>query len=694
MDRKIASAKAKALVAKMTLEEKMSQLRYQAPAIPRLGIHEYNWWNEALHGVARAGTATSFPQAIGMAAMFDDELLERIGDAIATEGRAKYNAHTGEGDRTQYKGLTFWSPNINIFRDPRWGRGHETYGEDPYLTGRLGKAFINGLQGHGETMKAAACAKHFAVHSGPEANRHSFDAIATPKDMEETYLRAFEECVREAKVESVMGAYNRVNGEPSCGSKTLLVDILRGKWGFEGHVVSDCGAISDFHTGHFVTNTPAESAALGVKMGCDLNCGGIYAHLMSAYEQGLVSEADITTAAEHLFTSRYMLGIMGEGSEYDAIPYEKVECQEHLDLAKTAAHKSCVLLKNDGLLPLDLDKVSTVGVIGPNADNRESLLGNYYGTASRNITALTGIQNAMAGHGRVLYAEGCQLWREHSDHNGPGEQLAEAIIVAKHSDVVVLVLGLDWTLEGEQGDANNFSASGDKFDLQLPPVQRELMEKILEVGKPTVVLLMAGSAVDVSLAQEKANAVMLTWYPGAGGGDAVADLLFGKVSPSGKLPLTFYHNEALAEMPDFTDYSMANRTYRYYTGTPLYPFGYGLTYSDVEVTGLSAVKTAATVTVENKGSRATEEVVQLYIKDNASSDTPTNPILCGFKRVRLEAGEAKTLEVAIDPRALTVVNDAGERIPGSGSWTLYAGLGQPDKRTEELTGKTALSVQI
>ena len=694
MDRKIASAKAKALVAKMTLEEKMSQLRYQAPAIPRLGIHEYNWWNEALHGVARAGTATSFPQAIGMAAMFDDELLERIGDAIATEGRAKYNAHTGEGDRTQYKGLTFWSPNINIFRDPRWGRGHETYGEDPYLTGRLGKAFINGLQGHGETMKAAACAKHFAVHSGPEANRHSFDAIATPKDMEETYLRAFEECVREAKVESVMGAYNRVNGEPSCGSKTLLVDILRGKWGFEGHVVSDCGAISDFHTGHFVTNTPAESAALGVKMGCDLNCGGIYAHLMSAYEQGLVSEADITTAAEHLFTSRYMLGIMGEGSEYDAIPYEKVECQEHLDLAKTAAHKSCVLLKNDGLLPLDLDKVSTVGVIGPNADNRESLLGNYYGTASRNITALTGIQNAMAGHGRVLYAEGCQLWREHSDHNGPGEQLAEAIIVAKHSDVVVLVLGLDWTLEGEQGDANNFSASGDKFDLQLPPVQRELMEKILEVGKPTVVLLMAGSAVDVSLAQEKANAVMLTWYPGAGGGDAVADLLFGKVSPSGKLPLTFYHNEALAEMPDFTDYSMANRTYRYYTGTPLYPFGYGLTYSDVEVTGLSAVKTAATVTVENKGSRATEEVVQLYIKDNASSDTPTNPILCGFKRVRLEAGEAKTLEVAIDPRALTVVNDAGERIPGSGSWTLYAGLGQPDQRTEELTGNAAVSTQI
>ena len=694
MDRKIAAAKARALVAQMTLEEKMSQLRYDAPAIPRLGIHTYNWWNEALHGVARAGTATSFPQAIGMAAMFDDELLEKLGDVAATEARAKYNAQTAENDRGIYRGLTFWSPNINIFRDPRWGRGHETYGEDPYLTARLGKAYINGLQGHGQTMKAAACAKHFAVHSGPEASRHSFDAIATPKDMEETYLRAFEECVKDARVESVMGAYNRVNGEASCGSKTLLVDTLRGKWGFEGHVVSDCGAISDFHTGHFVTGTPAESAALAVKMGCDLNCGQMYHHLMSAYEQGLVSEEEITTAAERLFTTRYLLGIMGEGCEFDSIPYTMVECQEHLDLAKTAAHKACVLLKNDGLLPLDPDKVGTIGVIGPNADNRESLLGNYYGTASRNVTALTGIQNAMAGHGRVLYAEGCQLWREHSDHGVPGDQLPEAVIVAKNSDVVVLVLGLDWTLEGEQGDNNNFNASGDKYNLLLPPVQRELMEKVLAVGKPTIVLLMCGSAVDVSLAQEKANAVLLPWYPGAGGGDAVADILFGRVSPSGKLPLTFYHNEALAEMPDFTDYSMENRTYRYYTGTPLYPFGYGLTYSNVAATAVTATREAATVTLENKGGRATEEVVQLYIRDELSPDAPTNPILCGFRRVALEAGEVKTVEVAIDPMAFTVVNQAGQRIPGSGSWTLYAGLGQPDKRTEELTGNTCVSTRI
>ena len=695
MDRKTAAAKAKALVSQMTLEEKVSQMCYRAPAIPRLGIHEYNWWNEALHGVARAGTATSFPQAIGMAAMFDDELLERIGDAIATEGRAKYNAHTAEGDRTQYKGLTFWSPNINIFRDPRWGRGHETYGEDPYLTARLGKAFINGLQGHGDTLKAAACAKHFAVHSGPEADRHSFDAIATPKDMEETYLRAFEDCVRDAKVESVMGAYNRVNGEPSCGSKTLLVDLLRGKWGHEGHVVSDCWAIHDFYEGHGVCKTPAEAAALAVKMGCDLNCGDTYLHMRSAYEQGLVTEEDITACAERLFTSRYMLGIMEDGCEFDNIPFEVIECEEHLNLAREATRRACVLLKNDGLLPLNPDTVGTIGVIGPNANSRRALIGNYYGHSSRYITALEGIQDAMAGKGRVLYSEGCHMWdRRLEGLSWSNDRLSEAITVAKHSDVVVLVVGLDETMEGEQGDTGNFSASGDKYDLMLPKSQQILMDKVLEVGKPTIVLLMAGSAIDLSDVHDRASAVMLTWYPGARGGQAVADLLFGKASPSGKLPLTFYHNEALAEMPDFTDYSMANRTYRYYTGTPLYPFGYGLTYGDVSVTGLSAVRAAATVTVENKGGVATEDVIQLYIKDNESADAPTNPILCGFQRVALAAGESKTVEVAIDPAAFTVVNDAGEKIPGSGNWTLYAGIGQPDARTEELTGKKALSVKL
>ena len=694
MTREEAKKKAHALVAQMTLEEKASQLRYDAPAIERLGIPAYNWWNEALHGVARAGTATSFPQAIGMAAMFDDALLEQLGDVAATEGRAKYNALSAEGDRDIYKGLTFWSPNINIFRDPRWGRGHETYGEDPYLTARLGKAYVNGLQGHGEVMKTAACAKHLAVHSGPEALRHRFNAEATPKDMEETYLPAFEACIVDAKVESVMGAYNRTNGEPCCGSKALLVDTVRGKWGFEGHVVSDCWAIRDFHEGHMVTQTPAQSAALAMEMGCDLNCGNTYLYMMQAVEQGLVTEEQITASAERLFTTRYLLGIMGEGSEYDAIGYDAIECDKHLQLAQKAALESCVLLKNDGLLPLNPDTVGTIGVIGPNANSRVALIGNYHGTASRYTTVLEGIQDAMAGKGRVLYSEGCHLFKDRVEHLAwADDRYSEAVAVAKNSNVVVLALGLDETLEGEEGDTGNAAASGDKLDLLLPEPQRGLLHKVLEVGKPTIVLLLAGSAIDLSEAQEKASAVMLCWYPGAGGGKAVADLLFGKVSPSGKLPVTFYHNDALAEMPDFTDYSMKNRTYRYYTGTPLYPFGYGLTYGDVNVTGLTADRTAAAVTLENRGA-ATEEVVQLYIHDNGSAHAPTNPILCGFLRVTMGEDETKTVTVPIDPAALTVVNDAGERIPGSGSWTLYAGLGQPDERTAQLTGKKALSIEL
>ena len=694
MDRTTAQKKAAALVAQMTVEEKASQLRYDAPAIDRLGIPAYNWWNEALHGVARAGTATSFPQAIGMAAMFDDVLLERLGDVAATEGRAKYNAVSAENDRDIYKGLTFWSPNINIFRDPRWGRGHETYGEDPYLTARLGRAYVRGLQGQGETMKAAACAKHLAVHSGPEALRHRFNAEATPKDMEETYLRAFEACIRDEKVEAVMGAYNRTNGEPCCGSKTLLVDTVRGRWGFEGHIVSDCWAIRDFHEGHMVTQTPEQSAALAMEMGCDLNCGNTYLYMMRAYEQGLVTEEQITRAAERLFTTRYMLGIMGEGSEFDKIPYEAVECPEHLALAQEAARKSCVLLKNDGLLPLNPEMAGTIGVIGPNANSRIALIGNYHGTASRYTTVLEGIQDAMEGHGRVLYSDGCHLFKEKTEPLAWDEdRLAEAVAVAKRSNTVILVLGLDETLEGEEGDTGNAAASGDKLDLLLPAPQRKLMTAVLDVGKPTVVLLMAGSAIDLSEAQQKANAILLTWYPGAGGGKAVADLLFGKASPSGKLPVTFYHNEALSEMPDFTDYSMKNRTYRYYEGEALYPFGYGLTYGDVMITELSANRESAYVVVENRG-RATEEVIQLYIHDEGSADAPCNPILCGFQRIALEAGESKQVFIPIDPYALTVVTETGRRIPGSGNWKLYAGLGQPDKRTEELTGKTTLFVHV
>ena len=584
MTRDEARRKAEELVSRMTVEERAGQLRFDAPAIERLGIPAYNWWNEALHGLARGGTATSFPQAIGMAAMFDDGLLEKIADAISAEARAKYNALSAEGDRDIYHGLTMWSPNINIFRDPRWGRGHETYGEDPYLTATLGCAFVRGLQGKGDTLKTAACAKHFAVHSGPEAQRHSFNAVATPKDMEETYLPAFRALVQDAGVEAVMGAYNRTNGEPCCANGPLMAK-LRDEWNFQGHFVSDCWAIRDFHQNHGVTGMPAESVTLALKAGCDLNCGCTYQHILKALELGMISEEDITRSAVRLFTTRFLLGTLGEeGSEYDAIPYSMVECPDHLALAHRAALESCVLLKNSGILPLNPEDGSTIGVIGPNANSRVALVGNYHGTASRYVTVLEGIQDLTAGKCRILYSEGCALSEDRVEPLAQeNDRIAEAVAVAKNSDKVILVLGLDETLEGEQGDTGNSSFSGDKENLLLPWTQRLLMKRVLDVGKPTMVVLMAGSAIDLTVAQDKAEAILLSWYPGAGGGRAVAELLFGKESPSGKLPLTFYRDDALLEMPQFTDYAMAGRTYRYYQGTPVYPFGYGLSYSSFTV---------------------------------------------------------------------------------------------------------------
>ena len=694
MNREEARKKAEALVAQMDVLEAASQLRYDAPAIERLGIPAYNWWNEALHGVARAGTATSFPQAIALAAAFDPELLQRLGDVAATEGRAKYNEAAAQGDRDIYKGLTFWSPNINIFRDPRWGRGHETYGEDPHLTTQLGKAYIHGLQGDGEYLKSAACAKHFAVHSGPEALRHSFNVDVDPKDLWETYLPAFEAAVKEADVESVMGAYNAVNGEPCCGSTLLLKEILREKWGFEGHVVSDCWAVRDFHENHKVTDSPSESTAMALKAGTDLNCGCTYRCLITALAEKRVTEEEIRQSAVRLFTTRYLLGIMGEHTEYDCIPYTAVECKEHLAAAREAAEKSIVLLKNNGILPLNRQDYPTIGVIGPNADSRVALIGNYHGTSSRYITVLEGIQDAVGEEGRVLYSQGCHLFKDRVEPLAQeNDRLSEALTVARNSDVTVLVLGLDETLEGEEGDTGNADASGDKQSLLLPEPQRILAEAVLDTGKPVILCVMAGSALDVSRYEGRAAAVLQLWYPGARGGRTVADILFGSVSPSGKLPVTFYYNSALEQMPPFTDYTMRERTYRYYTGKPLYPFGYGLTYGDTRATAVTADRAAARVTVRNDGAD-TGDVIQLYIRDNASPDAPVNPVLCGFQRVFLKQGQELEVEIPIDPNAFTVVNARGERIDGSGSWTLYAGFGQPDSRTEELTGKACVSCRI
>ena len=700
MNRAEARAKAQALVAQMTLEEVTGQLRFDAPAIERLGVPSYNWWNEALHGVARAGTATSYPQAIALAASFDPEMVKELGDISATEGRAKYNASFAHGDHDIYKGLTFWSPNINIFRDPRWGRGHETFGEDPVLTEEIGCAYVRGLQGEGETLKSAACAKHFAVHSGPEALRHSFDAKATKKDMHETYLPAFKALVQKANVESVMGAYNRTNGEPCCASRALMVDLLRGEWGFEGHYVSDCWAVRDFHENHKVTEGPQQSTALALSMGCDVNCGCTYQHLLAACKNGLIDESYIRTSAVRLFTTRYLLGIMPEQeTEFDKIPYTAVECKAHIDKAHEASVKSCVLLKNDGMLPLDLEKIQTLGVIGPNANSRVSLIGNYHGTSSRYITVLEGLQDALCDTDvRVLYSEGCHLFRDRVENLGqPGDRLSEALTVAENSDAVVLVVGLDETLEGEEGDTGNADASGDKLSLLLPESQRKLMDAVLSTGKPTVIVLMAGSAIDLQDAGVKANAVLLPWYPGARGGKAVAEILLGKASPSGKLPVTFYRNAQLDEMPAFTDYAMKGRTYRYVENEPLYPFGYGLTYGDVSVTASKAKKTddgvAVSVTARNGGSVDTQEVIEVYCQNAGSENAPRNPRLCAFARVSVPAGESVTAELAIPGERLMVVGEDGRRVT-EGELVFYAGVGQPDALTERLTGHKAVSFTL
>ena len=699
MTREEARRRAREFVGQMTVEERASQLRYDAPAIERLGVPAYNWWGEALHGVARAGVATSFPQAIAMAATFDTELLRKAGDVAATEGRAKYNAYSSEDDRDIYKGLTFWSPNVNIFRDPRWGRGQETYGEDPYLTSRLGVAYVEGLQGDDDVLKSAACAKHFAVHSGPEAVRHEFNATATKKDMAETYLPAFKACVQEAGVEAVMGAYNRTNGEPCCGSKTLMQDILRGEWKFEGHYVSDCWAIKDFHERHMVTHTMEESAALALKTGCDINCGVTYLYLLKALEQGLVTEEEITEAAVRAFTARYLLGLF-DGSKYDEIPYEKVECEEHLEVAQQLARESVVLLKNDGVLPLKDVAGKTIGVIGPNANSREALVGNYHGTSSRYITVLEGIQDKVGHNGRVLHSEGSHLFKDRVENLAwENDRVAEAVTVAKHSDVVVLCVGLNETLEGEEGDTGNSYASGDKADLLLPEPQRKLMEAVFAVGKPVVVCLMAGSAIDLSEAQEKAAAVLQLWYPGARGGKAVADILFGECSPSGKLPVTFYRS--LDELPAFEDYSMRGRTYRYMEQEALYPFGYGLTYGDVQVEHANVLSkdgksgdVTVHVAVKNAGDTATGDVIQIYVKDQKSPHAVPNHSLCAFERVYLEAGESRELDLVVSGNAFLVVDEEGTFVSGSGSCVLYVGTGQPDQRTAALTGKKCVEIAV
>ncbi|MBQ7923594.1 MAG: glycoside hydrolase family 3 C-terminal domain-containing protein [Clostridia bacterium] len=682
--------RAASLVSRMTVEEKISQLLYNSPAIERLGIREHNWWNEASHGLARSGMATVFPHAIALASTFDPALIGKIGDAVSTEARAKYNNSAEHGDFDIYKNLTFWTPNINIFRDPRWGRGQETFGEDPYLTAMLGVSYIKGLQGDGAFLKSAACAKHFAVHSGPESLRHSFNAEVSEHDLWETYLPAFEWAVK-AGVAGVMGAYNRTDGEPCCASGKLMQEILRDQWHFDGYYVSDCGAIRDISENHHFVETLPEAAAAALTKGCHLNCGEAYVHLMEAYEQDLITEDDITEAAVKLFEIRHLLGEFEEVRPYSDIPFDKLDCAEHRELNLTAAEQCLVLLKNDGFLPLDPDTSCKIAVIGPNAMSVTALEGNYNGMASEYITVADGVRRVFR-NAHVRAAKGCNIWTANkNDCSGFTNMISEGVAYAKNADITVLVLGLDCHIEGEEnGIQNAFFDGGDKKQLALPPTQMELAEKVCDVCENVIVITLAGSAVDLGeKLTSHARAIIHGWYPGAVGGLAAARLIAGKYSPSGKLPLTFYRSETV--LPPITDYAMTERTYRYFTGKPLYPFGYGLSYtsfaySDVKLAQETGEAYEISCTLTNTGSREGIEKVQVYAS-YTDSRTPV-PLyqLCGLASVKLDAGESASVSVKVDKYWVKAVLADGTRTEPDGEIVFHVGGHQPDTVSCELLG--------
>ena len=815
------------LISRMTLKEKISQMVYDAPAVERLGIPKYNWWNECLHGMGRAGMATVFPQAIGLAATWNVELMHQVATAISDEARAKHHETIRRSIREIYTGLTFWSPNINIFRDPRWGRGQETYGECPYLTARLGVAFVKGLQGDDPRyLKLVATPKHYAVHSGPEPDRHHFDAQADERDLHETYLPQFEATIREAGAFSIMGAYNRTNGEPCCASPTLLEQILRQEWGFEGFVVSDCGAIQDIYAHHQIVETPEQAAAMAVKEGCDLNCGETYPALLAAVEQGLISEQEIDRAVRRLFTARFRLGMFDPSEQvaYAQIPYTVIDSPKHRELALRTAQESIVLLKNeDNLLPLKKD-LESLAVIGPNADDLLVLLGNYNGTPRKAVTPLDGIRQRLGSATRVYYAQGCEradgvpplsvipptylrpavadanqagltaafyenlkfegepvrtqvdpvvdfVWKDTTPLSGqmagrfavrwtgflvppvtgtyklgvngfsdyslyldgeliaefrgihhpiiitkdvkleagrlydlrleyvnrgldPQVQLlwsipdidygAEAMEIAAKAEVVILVMGLSPTLEGEEMPVQvEGFAGGDRTDIKLPRPQEALLERIQALRKPTVLVLLSGSAVAVNWADEHVPAIIAAWYPGQAGGDAIADVLFGDYNPAGRLPVTFYRS--VEDLPPFEDYRMEGHTYRYFQGEPLYPFGHGLSYtvfrySDLQLSAKSIAPDetlTVSVDVENTGGRAGDEVVQLYVSDVAASVPVPIRQIQGFKRVHLTPGEKKTISFALTPRQFSLIDDEERRVIEPGEFQIAVGGRQP-----------------
>jgi len=675
------------LVVRMTVDEKISQMMNSAKAIERLGVPEYNWWNECLHGVGRAGVATVFPQAIGLAATWDEDLIFRVSTAISDEARAKHHEFVRNGSRKIYQGLTFWTPNINLFRDPRWGRGQETYGEDPFLTGRIAVQFIKGLQGDDpKYFKTIATVKHYAVHSGPEPERHSFDAVTDERDLRETYLPQFEMAVREGKAYSVMCAYNRYKGEACCGSETLLKSILRDEWGFDGYIVSDCGAIDDIYRFHKVVETAAEAAAEGVRAGTDLECGNVYRKLKESLEKGLISEKEIDVSVKRLFTARFKLGMFDPPAmvKYTSIPYRVNDSEANKALALETTLKSIVLLKNEGnLLPLKKD-IGTIAVIGPNSDESFVLLGNYNGTPSDPYTPLRGIREELKGKSEVLYAQGCNWVSGMPGQNRSDEELkAEALKAAAKADVVIMFMGITPRLEGEEMKVTvEGFRGGDRTDIDLPAVQHELIKSVHALGKPVILVLLNGSALAVNWENENIPAIIEAWYGGQAAGQAIADVIFGDYNPAGRLPVTFY--KSTADLPDFMDYRMQNRTYRYFTGEPLYPFGFGLSYTTFKYGKLKISKTVnqgeelkVTVNVTNTGKTEGEEVVQLYLS-NLSATVPV-PVrsLKGFDRINLKPGETKSVTFTVAPDAFSIIDENNKRVIKPGIFEIAVGGHQP-----------------
>ena len=701
MDKIIAAKKAAELVALMTAEEKMSQLSYNAPAIERLGIHAHNWWNEASHGVARSGIATVFPHAIAMAATFNPQLVGRAGAAVSTEARAKYNKSVQYDDRAINRGITYWAPNINIFRDPRWGRGQETYGEDPCLTATLGSEYIKGLQGNGEFWKSTACAKHYAVHSGPEKLRHTFDAQIRDKELYETYLPAFEYAVKNG-VAGVMGAYNAFMGDPCCASDRLINQILRKQWGFDGYFVSDCGAIVDISEHHHYAEDIKHGAAVALKTGCDLNCGEAYRQLREAYEEGLVTDEDITAAAVRLYTIRFMLGEFEENRPYADVPYDKLDCPDHRAMNLEKARQCMVLLQNrDGFLPVAPGRFGKIAVVGPNAMSRIVLEGNYEGHASEYITVADGIRRVYPDS-RIYVADGCNLCERDPNCWGCGalgHLHSEGLAAASEADMTVLCLGLDRNVEGEEsGTHNDFTDGGDKRTLYLPETQQLLAERVCEVCENVVVVVLCGSAVDLGeKIRSHAKAIIHGWYPGAVGGLAVAQLLAGVYSPSGKLPVTFYRGDRL--LPDFCEYSMEGRTYRFLREEPLYPFGFGLSYTDFAYADMvldhcDQEKLSVRVRVTNTGKVASWEKVQLYARLTDSRTETPNYQLCAMEPVFLEAGESRVVTVSADRYWMKAVLADGSRVDPDGELSLYAGGHQPDAHSARLSGSACACLKL